>query len=149
KALIMLNDTKGLYLLKNEAVQRFGYKKNEVLILYSDTKIKNAKDFKQLTQKGKFDDKIKLVITTSLIHEGLSIRKNDFTDVVIIESSYSPRPEPIKQFFARFRNVDAGRTNYLYLKRKNDQDPKYFNPEIFYNGMLEDLQEFKTTTEYV
>lgn len=149
KALIMLNDREGLYLLMNEAVQRFGYKKDEVLILYSDTKIKNAKDFKQLTQKGKFDDKIKLVLTTSLINEGLSIRQNDFTDVVFIESSYNPRPEPIKQFFARFRNVDAGRTNYLYLKRKNDQDPKYFNPNRFYNGMLEDLQEFKTTSEFV
>lgn len=149
KALIMLNDTDGLHLLKDEAVQRFGYKKDEILILYSDAKIKNAKDFKQLTQKGKFDDKIKLVLTTSLINEGLSIRQKGFTDVVFIESSYNPRSEPIKQFFARFRNVDAGRTNYLYLKRKNDQDPKYFNPNRFYNGMLEDLQEFKTTTEFV
>src|SRR5690606_31519627 len=119
-------------------------KPSEILILYSKEQIKNSDDYKQLAEKRCFKDKIKLVLTTSLIDEGLSIEQEGFTDVVFIETSYAPRPEPIKQFFARFRNENNERKNYLYLRSKNDQEPKRFNPEWMYNETFRALKNDQT-----
>lgn len=148
KALILLNDIKGLQLLKEHLIQLRDYKENEILVLYSDANIKNSEDYLHIIQRGKFRDNVKIVLTTSLISEGLSIVQDGFTDVVFIESSYNPRPELIKQFFARFRNADEGRTNYLYLRKKNDQTPKYFNSLRYFKSQLDKLRELKTTSEF-
>src|SRR5690606_1354751 len=111
KTLIRLNDIKGIEILKKQLIATKQYKPSEILILYSKEQIKNSDDYKQLAEKRCFKDKIKLVLTTSLIDEGLSIEQEGFTDVVFIETSYAPRPEPIKQFFARFRNENNERKN--------------------------------------
>ena len=92
--------------LKTELVKLKKYWGNEILILNSDTHIKEGKDFRTLTSQRYFKDNIRLIITTSVIDEGLSIRQNGFTDVVFIEPDYKPMPEALKQFFARFRNED-------------------------------------------
>ncbi|MGO3689347.1 MAG: DEAD/DEAH box helicase family protein [Psychroflexus halocasei] len=140
KTLLRLNDVKGLEILKSQLVSSKLYKKNEILVLYSTKENKSSKDFKQLAHQRKFDENIRLVLTTSLIDEGLSINQENFTDVVFIEAEYSPRPEPIKQFFARFRNKDNQRNNYLYLRTKNNQEPSRYKPAYAFKDVLRGLE---------
>ncbi|PKR80634.1 hypothetical protein CW751_09705 [Brumimicrobium salinarum] len=117
------------------------YKDNEILVLHSSKEIKTSKDFLELAHDRIFNDKIKVVLTTSLIDEGLSIEQANFTDVVFIETNYNPRPEAVKQFFARFRNEDPNRKNYLYLRTKNNQNPTRYNPFYDYKETLRALKD--------
>ena len=154
KTLLRLNDTIGLELLKKQLIDLKVFKANEIIILHSSKKVKSSKEFKQLAHERIFNDKVKLVLTTSLIDEGLSIDQTGFTDIVFIETDYNPRPEAQKQFFARFRNEDPNRNNYLYLREKNNQTPSRYNPEYAYSDKLRGLNneidesngtDFKTT----
>lgn len=148
KAIIRLNDTKGIKILKKQLTATKQYKPSEVLVLYSTEQIKKSKGFKKLAHERQFDEKIKLILTTSLIDEGLSIEQSGFTDVVFIETNYHPRPEPIKQYFARFRNPDPNRKNYLYLRQTNEQKAGRFRPDWAFNNILQELKnEVKETDE--
>src|SRR5690606_22582772 len=148
KTLMRLNDIKGIEILKKQLVSTKIFKESEILVLYSQEQIKSSQDYKQLAHERRFNDKIRLVLTTSLIDEGLSIDQEGFTDVVFIETDYNPRPEPIKQFFARFRNEDKDRKNYLYLRTKKDQTAGRFVPEWSYKETLRALQnELNETNE--
>jgi len=140
KVLLRLNDIEAIEALKKQLIAVKLLKSSEVLVLHSSKQIKASKDFKQLAHNRTFNDKIKLVLTTSLIDEGLSINQTGFTDIVFIETNYNPRPEAIKQFFARFRNEDPNRKNYLYLRTTNDQTPTRYNPEYAYNDTFKRLQ---------
>lgn len=141
KTLLRLNDIKGLETLKKQLVINGLYKKSEILVLHSTKEVKQSKDFELLAHGRCFDEKIKLVLTTSLIDEGLSINQANFSDVVFIETSYLPRPEPIKQFFARFRNKDNKRKNYLYLRKKIDQTPSRYKPDFVFKEMFKGLKD--------
>lgn len=70
----------------------------------------------------------------------MSIDQEGFTDVVLIETDYSPKPEAIKQFFARFRNVDNNRKNFVYLRQKEDQTHSRFNIGYSYQDTLKALK---------
>ena len=128
KCILRVNSRDVATNLKIELLKLKKYKKNEILILNSDIHIKKSEDFKQLTSQSKFNDAIKLVITTSIIDEGLSIKQSGFTDAVFIETDYKPMPESVKQFFARFRNADQNRKNYFYYKETKDQTLRSWNP---------------------
>lgn len=136
KVLIRVNGIDPCKAIIKELIQKRIYRKNEILQLYSTSEIKGSTDYMNLAHNSKFLDRYKIVFTTSLIDEGLSIDQAGFTDVIFIETDYNPRPEPIKQFFARFRNEDANRKNYLYLRKKKCQIPTCFRPqELFENGV--------------
>lgn len=146
KALFKLDEKNTIEQIKKELVERGNYKENEILVLKSTRKIKNSNDFKILANERKFKDEVKIILTTSLINEGLSIEQKEFSDIVFIENSYNPRPEPIKQFFARFRNEDPNRTNYLYLKHyKEPKKSSSFNIELNYQTkkkiLLDELKD--------
>lgn len=108
------------YLLMN------GYKDEQVVILKSE--LKGSEDYELLVHEGRFRDEVQVVITTSLIDEGLSIYQTGFTDVVYMDSrmEYSPRPEPLKQFLNRFRTEDPKRKLYYYRHKKKDQSPSTY-----------------------
>lgn len=125
--------------LKAELVKAKSYKKAEILILNSDAHVKKGKDFEALTNTSQFNEKTKLVLTTSIIDEGLSIKQKGFTDVVFIETSYKPMPEALKQFFARFRNEDHNRKNYFYYKETKNQTLISWNPFKDYNNTKTEL----------
>lgn len=152
--LFRLNNIDQLENVKNNLVKSGKYAADEILILYSSKEIKGSKDFKQLYKKGSFSKQIKIVLTTSIIDEGLSI-KDDFTDSVFINTNHRPEAEPVKQFFARFRNDNVlnnydlielsengnkaklPRRNFLYLRHtKEPKKPYNFN-------LLKDFQEKK------
>lgn len=144
KTLLRLNDIKALKALEKQLIASKIYKRNEILLLYSAKQVKDSKDFKTLAHDRRFSENTKLILTTSLIDEGLSIDQNGFTDVVFIESSYHPRPEPVKQFFARFRNEDPNRNSYLYLRKTKNQSPGRVNPFWIYKN---NFKAFETEAE--
>lgn len=133
KCLIRLNSRNDAKALLIELVRIKHYKKSEILVLNSDKTVKDGKDFKQLSHKSNFRDNIKLVITTSVIDEGLSIKQSGFTDIVFIENQYKPMPEAVKQFFARFRNEDTERKNYFYFRETKNQSLNSWNPYYAFN----------------
>lgn len=141
KVLIRLNSVKDLEALKDNLIKNKLYKANEVVIFYSKKDIKKGADFQFLADKEQFNENVKIVLTTSIIDEGVNIKQIGFTDVVFIETSYAPRPEAIKQFFARCRVFDPNRKNYLYLRQTKDQTPTDYKPlKEFYNVNAELLQ---------
>jgi len=136
KTMIRLNEITTIKSLIRQVVKNKLYKKSEILFLHSTKEVKQSKDFKRLAHRRCFADNIKLVFTTSLIDEGLSIDQSGFTDVAFMETSYIPRPEPAKQFFARFRNKDTNRKNFLYLREKKNQNKTRFEPATEYSYNL-------------
>jgi hypothetical protein len=118
KAIFRVNSKATLKSIYKDLTKRFS--KKEVVLLYSAEHIKNSTLFSELTQQRRFKDEVKIILTTSIIDEGLSIEQIGFSDVVFIETQYNPNPEPAKQFFARFRNKDDNRKNYYYY-RKTDK----------------------------
>jgi hypothetical protein len=145
KCIMRINSIDAATSLKTELVRIGRYKASEILILNSKPHIKKGEDFKLLTSQGKFKDEVKLVITTSLIDEGLSIRQSGFTDAIFIETEYNPMPESVKQFFARFRNEDPNRKNYFYYKQTNDQTLKGWNPIYDFTQKKKNLIEDAAT----
>ncbi len=139
KVLVRVNSISSIIALRDELVQRKMFTMDATHIFYSSKEIKESVEYKQLAHQSKFSDQKKIVFTTSMIDEGISIDQLGFTDVLFIENSYHPRPEPIKQFFARFRNTDPNRKNYLYLHHKNLQTPTHFMPEEMFEKDLETL----------
>ena len=149
KCIMRINSRSDADSLKIELVKLKKYKENEILILNSDTHIKEGKDFRKLTSQGSFEDNIKLIITTSVIDEGLSIRQKGFTDAVFIETDYKPMPEALKQFFARFRNEDINRKNYYYYRQINDQTLRSWDPYYDFSktkkNLILDAESFNVT----
>ena len=138
KVLFKLDEKTTIDDIKTELLATDFYSENEILVLSSTKKIKNSNDYKGLANNRSFRDDVKIVLTTSIINEGLSIEQNGFTDIVFIETSFNPRPEPIKQFFARFRNLDPNRTNYLYLKHHSEPKKRSsFNWELNYENKFD------------
>ena len=136
KVLIRVNAIDTSEAIKKELIDKKIYKKSEIHQLYSSLEIKNSKTYKGLAYNSEFSDQYKIVFTTAMIDEGVSIDQMGFTDIIFIETSYNPRPEAIKQFFARFRNNDPNRKNYLYLKQKKVQTPTCFNPTLMFKNDL-------------
>lgn len=147
KCIIRVNSRNDAKDLKKSLVKSKRYSKNEILLLNSDKRIKQSENFQMLSNEGKFKECIKLVVTTSVIDEGLSIRQKGFTDVVFIETQYRPTPEDVKQFFARFRNEDNERKNYFYFKEAKEQIHNSWNIERNYKEQLCNLIEYAKENE--
>lgn len=140
KAIFRVNSTQTLQEIKTELTTKKGFKDDEVLVLYSSRKVKSGKDYEQIVNNSAFLESVKIVLTTGLIDEGINLKQYGFSDVVFIETEYSPNPEPLKQFFARFRNKDGARINYHYFKKKKNQEPVYWNEAKDYNERLKILK---------
>ena len=139
RILVRVNSISSMLALIEELAEKKIYTKDQMHIFYSSKEIKESDEYKHLASQSKFSDQKKIVFTTSMIDEGISIDQLGFTDVLFIENTYQPRPEPIKQFFARFRNTDPNRKNYLYLQHKNLQIPTRFKPEQMFEKDLTTL----------
>ena len=144
KCILRVNNRNIAKDLKTELLKLKKYTDKEILILNSDNHVKKSKDFIQLTTQGKFNDTIRLVITTSIIDEVLSIKQSGFTDTVFIETDYRPMPVSVKQFVARFRNEDTERKNYFYFRETKDQTSNSWDPSsAFYQTKKELLEDVK------
>ena len=119
KMLIRYNHKDHLDEAKKYLCKDRGFNENEIVVIHSDNKHEET-EYMSLLKNGKFSDHIKIVLITSLIDEGISINQEGFKSVVYIATGERIlRPEAPKQFFARFRNQDDERINYLYRKNTN------------------------------
>ncbi|MDA9368633.1 DEAD/DEAH box helicase family protein [Flavobacteriaceae bacterium] len=144
RCIIRLNNTNDLDSIKAQLVEEGLFKSDEILILKSSKQIKESKDFRDLVGKGRVDRKFKIVLTTSLIDEGLSIRDAHFNHVVFIEcNSFTPRPEPIAQNYARVRNPGTDVEYFLYTKFASKGDRRYYDEVDGFNSSLAMLEENK------
>lgn len=139
KSIYRFNSKKVLRDAKAELIENYGYTENDFFVIYSEKHIKLSQNFKGMIYKQQFPENAKIILTTSIIDEGLNIYQNDFTDVVFIDDSYTPRPECLKQFLARFRNEDPNRLNYHYRKFKKDQKANRWTWQWDYKKRLKNL----------
>lgn len=138
KAFYRANSKDSLKAVKQELVKS-GYKYNEILILQSSKEVKMGEDFSRLVETSNFREDIKIVLTTSVIDEGVSIKNTDFTDIVFIDGSYHPRPEPLKQFLNRFRNAGENTKYYFYRHTPEKQDYRQYTD--IYDSDIELLED--------
>lgn len=142
KLIIRLNSKEKLKHLRDYLIKNEGYKEEEILFLHSGADVKQSSHFVNLTQTGSFEDCVKIVFTTSVIDEGLSIEQIGF-DTIFVENNYFLSPESIKQFTARFRKPDEKRKNYYYVLKKKNQDFKNTSLERCYDFFqLDDIDDF-------
>jgi hypothetical protein len=121
KSFYRANSKDSIKTVKKELVKQ-GYSSDEILILDATRENKGSEAFHILVQENIFREDIKIVLTTSVIDEGVSIRNNDFKHIVFIDSDYHPRPEPLKQFLNRFRNTAEDTEYYHYRRTGEEQD---------------------------
>ena len=142
KIMVRLNSVNDLESIKAELIEKHGLKDEEVLVLYSSKAMKHSKAYQRLVNEGMFSDTVRVVLSTSLIDEGLSINQTDFDQVVFIEANnYYPRPEAIKQYFARLRKPKDSVEYYFYRKYTVNGATTYFNEDAQFNLKKAALEE--------
>ena len=154
KSIFRLNSTNDLKSIKEELVKNHGYKDSQILVFYSSKAIKESKAYKLLVEEGRFPKEIQIVLTTAMIDEGININQSDFENIVFIESNdYYPRPEPIKQFFARVRKPGVNTKYYLYRKYVSKAEQIYFNEFDYFDAasksLIEDRNEMNDYNTYM
>ena len=144
KMIFRYNDKDELKDAKKELCANQGYDESEILVLEASEKVKSSYEFKTLLTENRFSDKVRIVLTTSVIDEGISIHQEGFTNIVFIDvSSDIIRPEPMTQFFARVRNKDLNRKNYLYRRNRKSNWVQNFEEREYFEQVLEGLKDNK------
>ncbi|MEM9076280.1 MAG: DEAD/DEAH box helicase family protein [Bacteroidota bacterium] len=138
RAIYRANSKDALELVRKILIQR-GADPDSIVIFTGDADVKLGDAYKHLVKNGKFSPKVNIVLTTSVIDEGVSIHDLGFTDIVYIDADYYPRPEPLKQFINRFRLKSQDITYYHY--RKSTEDQNYKDSRDDYQRDLELLEE--------
>ena len=148
KCLIRLNSKSNLDSIKAELVDSLGYDDSEVLVLFSEKKVKKSAEYNSLITKGYFPSYVKVVLATALIDEGVNIYHRDFESVVFIESNViNPRPEPIPQFFNRLRDHNTNTKYYLYRRFSAKHVYCYINEQEHYNNTIITLENWRNQFE--
>jgi hypothetical protein len=147
RAIFRLNDKEKLRTFKKQLIAEKHLNEDEVLILEASYHVKNSDQFQDLLMKESFGEHVKIVLTTSMIDEGVSIKQFGFTSAVFIEdSTFAPRPEAVKQFFARFRNTDQHRVNYFYRKTMKTS-PRYNSMSQEYIKLMESNEVYQARNQ--
>lgn len=142
KSIFRFNNHNDINSVKQELIENYEFKDREILTLSSTRSIKKSKAYNKLIKEGLFEDRVKIVLATGVIDEGLNIYQHDFENIVYIDAnSYFPRPEPIKQFFARIRKPSSNTKYYLYRKYTQNQSVKYYNEQENYINAINSLEK--------
>ena len=128
KAIYRCNNIDTLNIIAEELKSIYGYNDKQVVVFTSSYKTKKSIEYELLISQEHFTEELLVLLTTSLIDEGVNIKQQGFTDIVFIDNNKSPAPEPIKQFFARFRDHDNNRKNFVYRGYKKEQTSIYQDP---------------------
>ncbi|MBR9853882.1 MAG: DEAD/DEAH box helicase family protein [Algicola sp.] len=144
RAIYRVNSKKAIETVVHELV-KFEYNPEQIAVFESSLETKLGKDYKGLVVNQKFGADVKVVLTTSLLDEGLSVYDEDFTDVVFIENDYRPNPQPLKQFMNRFRNQEDGRRYFHYMRVSNEDISRGFKNTFESDKVMLSEEEGKTT----
>ena len=125
RAIYRVNSKKAIERVVKELV-KMGYDPKTIAVFESSLEIKLGENYRGLVINQTFGSDVKVVLTTALLDEGLSLYDKNFTDVVFIENEYRPSPQPMKQFINRFRKDDDERKYYQYLRVSRKDEPRGF-----------------------
>ena len=106
-----------------------GFRAKEVLVLYAEKSIKETPDFQQFLQAGSgqesFGDQVKVILTTSVIGEGLDVYGDKYElEFVNIEKASSFDVTALIQFADRWR-TDREKTLVSYHLASDKERPHY------------------------
>lgn len=125
--------------LRDWYIDNLRYKENEVIYFTGEKEIKSGKDYRGLVKSSRFDDSVKVVLTSPLLDEGVSIDNEDFNQLVFMDNKINWRPEVFKQLTARFRQPED-LTIYQYIKERKEQ--VYRNETASYDEVEREILEF-------
>ena len=149
KCLIRISSKLILDSVKAELIETLNYDESEVLVLFSDRRVKRSAEYQLLIKKGHFPSGVKIVLVTGVIDEGVNIKDKDFDSVVFIESNtLNPRPEAITQFFNRIRYHDIKTKYYFYRRYSSKHVYNYLNDQEHYANTILTLKNWKNQFEY-
>jgi hypothetical protein len=122
KKIALIKSKEEINILKKELIKHGLAEETEILTLTADVENNSPekKAFLELTEKQRFPEKIKYILATNVIMDGINIYDKDVTEVLFLQNQFVEYPEEIKQFFARFRDhsdIDF----YLYVFEKKDK----------------------------
>jgi hypothetical protein len=148
KCLIRINSKTNLDSIKAELVETLNYDESEVLVLFSDRRVKRTAEYKSLIKNEHFSSGVKIVLVTGVIDEGVNIKDKDFDSVVFIESNtLNPRPEAIPQFFNRIRSHDINTRYYFYRRYSSKHVYIYLDEQEHYANTIHTLKNWKNQFE--
>lgn len=146
KCLIRINSKTNLDSIKAELIETLNYDESEVLVLFSDRRVKRSAEYKSLIEEGYFPSYVKIVLVTGVIDEGVNIEDKDFDSVVFIESNIfncNPRPEAIPQFFNRIRSHNIKTKYYFYRRYSSEHVYRYLNVQEHFANTILTLKNWK------
>ncbi|TDO86475.1 type III restriction/modification enzyme restriction subunit [Halanaerobium saccharolyticum] len=123
--IIRINNKKKQQIIKDTLVKDDFYSKEEILIFNSD--VKGNSEFRNLINNDKINKKIRLVLTTSLIDDGVNIKNKNINNIYYFGSLDF---NAIVQFPNRNRN--GFNTMFLFGKHNNDREAFNINERFNY-----------------
>ncbi|WP_282118058.1 DEAD/DEAH box helicase family protein [Maribacter aquivivus] len=150
-AMIRINSFRKINLIYTAVLKLGLYKKEEILILSGKEEHKQkASGYQHILNHELIPDNIKLVLTTSVIDEGVSINNKGFDHVVMIDANRTPSPTALKQYFGRFRD-DANLPMFHHIRNayKGERDFAYVDMfEDTINDLTEEELEYLEYTKH-
>lgn len=122
--IVQLQDKTRIKLIIKILIEQYGFKKDEIVTLVSDPAVKESKDYIRFrdAKKGQesFGEKVKVVLVTSFINEGIDIYSSRIIDFVNIENHQYFDKDNSVQFPDRHRTPNIS-TCYSYHPEEKDR----------------------------
>ena len=116
RAVCLINSKAELTATKKALIAK-GFKRSEVVVLYSSDEVKASAEFKRLIEaRGggeSFSEAVKVVLTTSLIGEGVDVYSSKAVDFLTVYREQKFNPIQLVQFADRWR-AEGEKNCYLY-----------------------------------
>ena len=128
RIIIRAASTKDLETAMEDLINSNVIEREKIEVMHSENK-KNSGAYQGIMETERIPDEIEVLLVSPLIDEGVSILNEDFDEMHFIQSAINPEPEPVKQFFARFRNPKPDMKCFLYVGswKRGDEDIKAKN----------------------
>lgn len=117
KVVVYLNDKDKIEEIKKELIRKKRFKKNEIAILTQETK--GQKPYKQIIDDEKLDNRIKIVLCTMLISDGINVDNEDIGVIYILDESNLIL---FRQFYRRFRNFNGHIFDFIKPEKNVNQN---------------------------
>lgn len=162
RRVVCLINSKAELTATRKALLSKGFKRSEVVTLYSSDEVKASKEFKKLIEaRGggeSFADAVKVVLTTSLIGEGVDVYSAKSVDFLTINREQKFNPVQLVQFADRWR-AEGEKQCFTYLLQADEPDEwqqgnryradvffalrnKYFSERCsLYNSRIEKIEQ--------
>jgi len=139
RRVVCLINSKAELTATRKALLKKGFKRSEVVTLYSSDEVKATKEFKRLIEaRGggeSFADAVKVVLTTSLIGEGVDVYSSKEVDFLTINREQKFNPIQLVQFADRWR-AEGEKQCFLYLLEADEaedwQQGEHYRAGVFF-----------------